>query len=221
MGHFAHLGYSGFDPLFMMHHAAIDRHVALWQAIHYNASMFTSTYTTRDGQFATSPGTNITADSPLKPFHADAAGTFLTANSARDISTFGYTYPELLGNYSNAEDLRRAVTRQVNELYEPSVVHEARTRRQNPSSSAKTRDYFVEISLDKAEIRLPATVNIRLGPEIVGHLVLPTLPARGTMHGEIPLRRVLNVVGLSQEAPSDIRAYLTSHLHHEIVSVRY
>ncbi|CAK7224750.1 hypothetical protein SCUCBS95973_005623 [Sporothrix curviconia] len=141
MGHFAHLGYSGFDPLFMMHHAAIDRHVALWQAVHFNASMFgpNDNYQTSAGQFATAPGTNITADSPLKPFYASANGTFHTGNSARNVATFGYTYPELLkaqqgakvrgsqvrNNTSSARAVSRAVTAEINRLYAPSAISSA------------------------------------------------------------------------------------------------
>ncbi|CAK7218165.1 hypothetical protein SEUCBS140593_003456 [Sporothrix eucalyptigena] len=162
MGHFAHLGYSGFDPVFMMHHAAIDRHVALWQAIHSNASMFgpSENYQTSTGQFATAPGTSITADSPLKPFYASANGTFHTGNSARNISTFGYSYPELLtaqaavngirplhaANASRALTMSRAVTAEINRLYAPASSQS--TTRRDVSSPAK-KAYFARVAHHK------------------------------------------------------------------------
>ncbi|OAA53461.1 putative domain, di-copper centre [Niveomyces insectorum RCEF 264] len=157
-GHMAELGYSGFEPVFMLHHTAIDRHVALWQAIHDNASMFTAPYTTKTGQFATAPGTNITADSPLKPFYAPDGVHFHTANSARDVAAFGYAYPELLAAQAAAaaqghpvngssvlssmrlgngtrDALRRAVMAQVNQLYGPKP---ATTTTTTTTSSATT-----------------------------------------------------------------------------------
>lgn len=33
-GHMTYLDYSAFDPLFMLHHAMVDRVFAIWQALH-------------------------------------------------------------------------------------------------------------------------------------------------------------------------------------------
>ncbi|CAK7223664.1 hypothetical protein SBRCBS47491_005284 [Sporothrix bragantina] len=205
MGHFAHLGYSGFDPLFMMHHAAIDRHVALWQAVHFNASMFgpDENYQTSVGQFATAPGTNITADSPLKPFYASANGTFHTGNSARDIATFGYTYPELLKaqkqgrihggrirfNVSSALTVSRAVTAEINRLYAPSSVSSRADRRDVSNQPRKA--YFVRIGIEKKGLPLPAAVQVFVGAVFAGRLLLLASPSQGRVHGEVSLERTL------------------------------
>jgi tyrosinase len=50
-GHMSYLDYSAFDPLFMLHHAMVDRVFAVWQALHpdsYVEPMFSveQTYTT-------------------------------------------------------------------------------------------------------------------------------------------------------------------------------
>ncbi|KJR89493.1 uncharacterized protein SPSK_06106 [Sporothrix schenckii 1099-18] len=213
MGHFAHLGYSGFDPLFMMHHAAIDRHVALWQAVHANASMFgpQEDYQTQTGQFATAPGTNITADSPLKPFFASANGTFHTPNSARDIATFGYSYPELLTaqltaqinsingnrsvNASSRTKLRQAVTAEINRLYAPNSVPATKRRRSRSRTVASTPQtvYFVRIAIEKAGLALPAAVNVFLGTTLAGRLLLLASPPTGRVHGEIGLENTLQI----------------------------
>ncbi len=213
MGHFAHLGYSGFDPIFMMHHAAIDRHVALWQAIHFNASMFTANYTVPEGQFATAPGTVITANSPLKPFYADTNGAFITPHSARDIATFGYTYPELQGNYSSREELSRAVTVQVNRLYgpKPTAVHRRHVHGTTPS-----KEYFVRISVEKSEVALPAAVNVWLGAAFAGRLLLLESPRRGVVHGEVALQRVLAAANV---APDAVRGHLERYLRWEVTKV--
>ncbi|KAL1890853.1 hypothetical protein Sste5346_007994 [Sporothrix stenoceras] len=229
MGHFAHLGYSGFDPLFMMHHAAIDRHVALWQAVHANASMFGSSenYQTKTGQFATAPGTNITANSPLKPFYALANGTFHTGNSARDIGTFGYSYPELLaaqaqmalgssGNgsqtvsASSVMTLSRAVTAEINRLYAPSNTSSQKYPPYGPSSlssrstSTPQKAYFVRIGIEKAGLLLPAAVNIFLGATLAGRLLLLMSPPQGRVHGEISLEKALTASQLDGRPTEDI-----------------
>ncbi len=111
----------------MLHHANVDRLVALWQAIHYNSSMFAVTGVST-GQFGTPSGTLITADSPLKPFF-DRSGNFHTSNSVRDIRSLGYTYPELLGDWSmTSEELASSVRAQVNALYGEGVPAEKRSR---------------------------------------------------------------------------------------------
>jgi len=192
MGHFASLAYSGFDPLFMMHHAAIDRHVALWQTIYYRNSMFNSTYITPEGQFATAPGTNISANSPLKPFYKDAEGNFHTSNSAANITTFGYTYPELQGLPLSKEEQRRAVMGKVNRLYAPKAQLTVRAiRRRSPVHSDKAVEYFVEISVDKSELDLPSSVNIWYKNSFAGRVLLLAAPRIGLVHGEVALRRVL------------------------------
>jgi tyrosinase len=44
----------------------------------------------------------LTINLALTPFHKNAAGDFWTSSDSRDIKTFAYTYPELMGNPSNS-----------------------------------------------------------------------------------------------------------------------
>ncbi|KAH7635211.1 hypothetical protein B0T09DRAFT_253998 [Sordaria sp. MPI-SDFR-AT-0083] len=129
-GTLANVAWSAFDPLFMLHHANTDRLVALWQAIYYHNTTFSFT-TPSGGQLGTKKGTNLTADSPLKPFHAqfpatnsstppsDAGGFFHTSNSVADLRTFGYSYPELNTDWqiTDKEKLAAQVKKAVNKLY--------------------------------------------------------------------------------------------------------
>lgn len=245
MGHFAHLGYSGFDPLFMMHHVAIDRHVALWQAVHANASMFGvgENYQTTAGQFATVPGTNITADSPLKPFYVSANGTFHTGNSARNIATFGYSYPELLaaqltvdaanGNISQSMGansvmtLSRAVTAEINRLYAPSNTSSTRdapygpsshSSRSTPPSPSSHKAYFVRIGIEKAGLPLPAAVNIFIGTTLAGRLLLLMSPPQGRVHGEISLEKALKI---NQQNGLPVQHILRRDFRWEVATVSY
>lgn len=56
-------------------------------------------------------GDILTGETQLKPFHKNAAGDFWTSTTSRDVTAFGYTYPEIQGGTP-------ASTRQaVNTLY--------------------------------------------------------------------------------------------------------
>lgn len=51
---------SGMDPLFFLHHANVDRLLALWQAIHYKS--FLQPSTSWDGTYAIKSNTRVDAD---------------------------------------------------------------------------------------------------------------------------------------------------------------
>ncbi|KAK8082497.1 hypothetical protein PG996_001278 [Apiospora saccharicola] len=110
------LDYSAFDPIFWLHHCQVDRLVALWQAINYNNTFMTGSYQTQ-GLFATAAGSSITADTPLKPWYKDA-NSFHTGKTAATTRNFGYTYPEIINDWSVSKDqLRTSVIRAVNIMY--------------------------------------------------------------------------------------------------------
>lgn len=151
----------------------------MWQAIYYNNSMFTQPF---DGAavFGTAAGP-VYPDTPLKPFR-DPSGAFYTSNSARDIHSFDYTYPELAAAagsgsvVSSKAQVAAAITRRVNALYDPGSLSSmdavktsfAASRRpkkrrvlrtrQSPGVSAIANgglarvDYTIELSVDRAEL---------------------------------------------------------------------
>ncbi len=215
VGHLADFPYSGFDPVFMLHHCAIDRHIALWQAIHYNVSMFRTTYVSEVGAYATSPGTNISADSPLKPFHADGTGRFHTSNSVRDVRALGYTYPELVGQHGlTPEQLRKQVSSAITTLYGPGL--NAITKR---SLGTASKEYFASITIDKAEVELPAIVNLFVGQQLAGRLILPRVPNQSIVHEEIPLENALSGNSLEGRGAEIVIPYLEKLFHWEIKKV--
>ncbi|KAF2711454.1 Di-copper centre-containing protein [Pleomassaria siparia CBS 279.74] len=116
-GHMSILAYSAFDPIFMLHHANVDRLFAIWQALNPNSYV-----TPRKSPYATftyKPGFVSDVNTPLTPFHRDDAGNFWTSESCRSASIFAYTYPELVGIGRN--DTLTLVAR-VNALYGPNAV---------------------------------------------------------------------------------------------------
>lgn len=51
----------GFDPIFWLHHANVDRHLSLWQAIH--PGVWVAPGPEREGSMGFAPGTQLDKDS--------------------------------------------------------------------------------------------------------------------------------------------------------------
>lgn len=107
--YFLQLEYSAFDPVFWLHHCNVDRLFAIWQAIYPNS--WIEPEETEMETATIKSGDILTGETQLKPFHKNAAGDFWTSTTSRDVTAFGYTYPEIQGGTP-------ASTRQaVNTLY--------------------------------------------------------------------------------------------------------
>lgn len=75
-------------------------------------------------------GDILTEETPLKPFHKNAAGDFWTSTTSRDVAAFGYTYPEIQGGTP-------ASTRQaVNTLYGSSSAGKIASRSEGEGNTA-------------------------------------------------------------------------------------
>lgn len=114
--HFAYTQEGAFDPLFMLHHANVDRLWAMWEELYPQEKVLNPAYDSQ-GTFAISPGTKIDGESPLLPFFGPGKSDFTSANVI-DCETFGYTYPELSSSGSS-EDRRRQMASIVNRMYGP------------------------------------------------------------------------------------------------------
>lgn len=103
-GQMGDIGYAAFDPMFMMHHANVDRLFALWQALNPG---------TYERYFA-----EYTGPTDLAPFRQSLKPktTYWTAAGIRDTRTsFNYTYPELvewssLGKEAKQDRLMKIIT---------------------------------------------------------------------------------------------------------------
>lgn len=234
------LNWSGFDPIFMMHHANVDRLIAIWQAIYPDSSIFD--ITDFEGALYGTAAGNVSADTPLKPFYSKN-GTLHTSNSVKNISTFGYTYPELqLSNAENSyvspDDLSDFVRLKVNSLYSGDPVSSSKKSRRFRSkdawlmpswSSSRTaaaarKAWSVAISVDKAELPLPATVVCYLGNDssiMAGKMALLGIPASGVTHSLIPLDAALLAAGLDLGSEDAVTQYLNQALRFEVRQVSF
>ncbi|KAK1759632.1 Di-copper centre-containing protein [Echria macrotheca] len=190
-GTLGNIDWSAFDPLFMLHHCNVDRLISLWQAIHYDTPMFTVAGRT-NGEFSTASGSNITADSPLKPFF-DKNLNFYSSNSVSDIRVFGYTYPEI-DDWSRTPDVSANFVRsRVNALYGGSSSSAPVQRRgfrplSFPPFRQRLQYYTAEIQVDRSEIPLPSTVHLMVNGSAVGRMALLAMPRTGMASVSLPLR---------------------------------
>lgn len=216
------LNWAGFDPLFMLHHANVDRLIALWQAIYPNSSMF-DIVDYEGAIFGTAAG-SVNADTPLKPFY-QTGGDFFTSNTVKDISAFGYTYPELqpptTGGAGTPSELSAYVKSHVNALYSDDSDTSGATKskhrrggsvRAYPRSGDTFTTWSVAIVVDRAKLCLPAVVDIKLDGQTAGRMALLAIPLTGVAHSTINLDRVLRAANMDLTNQTAVRNYLSQSL---------
>lgn len=253
------LHWSAFDPLFMLHHTNVDRLIALWQAVHPNATL-TGLAGPEGALYATAAG-NVSADTPLKPFRrpqqqqkdpGDATmapdNLFHTSRTALDVTSFGYSYPELAlpgpdgwhahdGVSEGAPDaaaLEDHVRSRVNALYganstssstgkDTMAIREDKGRRDGAVTGMRapaSRTWSVALRVDRAQVALPAAVRCHLGGRLVGKMVLLAVPAVGVTHSTVRLDAALSAAGLDLTDEDGVMGYLARKLKFDVKKVR-
>ena len=142
-GHMGQVPYAGFDPIFWLHHANVDRLFAIWQAIYPNS--YTIPEVNTGGTYTTKPGTNETVNSSLTPFHSNTAGTLYTSTTARYTKYFGYSYPEVVDWGVDPATLSSTVTAIVNSIYNPPAL---RKQKRQAAASAYAGEYVPAMGQD-------------------------------------------------------------------------
>ncbi|KAF2751094.1 Di-copper centre-containing protein [Sporormia fimetaria CBS 119925] len=122
-GHMSPASVSAFDPMFWLHHANVDRQLAIYQAIYPDT--YVEPCASQSSTFTIEEGEMLDAESPLTPFHSSAQGTFWTSAAVRDIETFSYTYPELVDNTSNT-----TLVANVRSQYGPKTSSSTKAKRE-------------------------------------------------------------------------------------------
>ncbi|EGP84531.1 tyrosinase, partial [Zymoseptoria tritici IPO323] len=109
-GHLTYLPLSTYDPIFWLHHANVDRIIALWQTIH--ADKWGASQKAPHSTWTIPTGAQLNMDYPLKPFNKDA-NSYWTSNDAKDWTNLGYDYPE----FTTSDGSKNSITKFVNALY--------------------------------------------------------------------------------------------------------
>ena len=183
-GHMTGVPWSGFDPMFFLHHNNVDRQLALFQYIYPN----TYVEAHENGPtFTIESGSIQDANSPLTPFHSNTQGAFFTSNSARNVRNWGYTYPELVGNPSNA-----TLRAKINTLYGSSTTS-LKKRAEEDSSSDAPRAYLTEVKIPVNGAQYSVRVSVD-GTYVGSHntVARPNIVDTGMVNtGSIDLTQIL------------------------------
>ncbi|CZT13854.1 related to tyrosinase precursor (monophenol monooxygenase) [Rhynchosporium graminicola] len=160
-GHMTYIHYSGFDPLFWLHHAMIDRIFAMWQVIHPHSYVVPEPAIFNT--FTTSAGDIQDINSPLTPFRKDAFGGFWTSESARKTEVFGYQYPETVSH--TGSDVRTQVISAVNQLYGSKLANLSFKQKRSSTPNLKNDiEWIANIRVKKYALNVPFYIHIFIGP---------------------------------------------------------
>lgn len=185
-GQFLSVAYTGFDPLFMLHHSNVDRLWAYWQAMHPDQQIFTGEHYGFE-KWGTPDNSILTTQSPLLPFRRSET-EFHTSESVLSIHDLGYSYHGLESKDKSAEDRREEVTRIINNL-EPGFLKlgaRAANGLLGGPRAVLTR-YFAHIAVEASEIERPCSIEVSMNGTYAGNLVLLSMPDSGIVRGEISL----------------------------------
>ncbi|KAL6244485.1 hypothetical protein RBB50_008727 [Rhinocladiella similis] len=153
IGGFGHMNFpetAGFDPVFFLHHANVDRLVAMWQILNPNSYIVPTM--NAFGSYYEEKGFIDSGSTALAPFHSDAGTTMFTTDGVRSIRTFGYGYPGLEDWNKSQAELASNVRRLINTQYNPhtNTTH-SRMSRAIKQRSANVADVFGNVDLDMAQ----------------------------------------------------------------------
>ncbi|KAF5008467.1 hypothetical protein FDECE_5256 [Fusarium decemcellulare] len=214
-GQFLMAEFSGFDPIFWMHHTNVDRLWAYWQAMHPDQASFTGSYS-GGARYSTPQGTRITPSSPLQPFYA-SKGKYHTSDSVKSIKGFGYTYAGLEYWRMSQSQLASSARSTINRLYGSSS---SRRRDLEGRADGKTTRYFANVELDVTEVERPCQVNVYVSGKLVGGLVVMKQPQEGTVHGQFSVDEAADTPQLLGAcSPTKVADTVNKGLQVEIVNV--
>jgi tyrosinase len=162
LGHMGIIEVSAFDPIFWFHHCNMDRIVAMYQ--HRYPDTWVEDSEQAMGSYAVKKGSSLGVDSPLAPFHMNADGDMWTSTTVRNLTSFGYTYPELMGNPSN-----ETLTSSLNKLYKPPAqglndtsVASLSVEGSDGKNTTQATEWLCEVNMP-ADIKISYSVRAFLG----------------------------------------------------------
>jgi tyrosinase len=153
LGHMGIVEVSAFDPIFWFHHCNIDRIIAIYQARYPDTWIEDAVQ--HSGTFAVPKGSVLGTASPLAPFHMNALGDMWTATTSRNWTSFGYTYPEVANNPSNA-----TLTSSINHLYKSQTQGLSDTNATIPAPGDSPNNRTAQAIDWQCEVNMPTDIKI-------------------------------------------------------------
>lgn len=217
----------------------IDRIIALYQ--YRYPDTWVEDAAQAMGTYTISKGAIQGADAPLTPFHMNADGDMWTSTTSRNCSSFGYTYPELMNNPSNA-----TFTSTLNKLYKPTtpgLPDNTNTTLPVPGNSTNTTtsatDWLCEVHMP-TDIKISYSVRAFLGPPPTDPTLWPTAPnyigqlasmSSSRMSSDIIVSGTISLTStlaqkyaageLKSLAKQDVAAYLKEQFHWRIQALDF
>ncbi|TFK69976.1 Di-copper centre-containing protein [Pluteus cervinus] len=177
-GHMSEPAVAGFDPIFWLHHANVDRLLAVWQAL--NANEWVVPGDSDEGTRTIPLGTTVTTDTNLTPFRVATGSDFWTSTQTRDfVKEFNYTYPESKSGTATADDIFVAVNELYNQNFKTELPQPAPEGFSAPLGLHLDKHYLdwaVKITLKLHEFPKSGYVHVFLAktvPESGGWLLAP------------------------------------------------
>ncbi|RYO37438.1 hypothetical protein AA0113_g11418 [Alternaria arborescens] len=153
LGHMGIVEVSAFDPIFWFHHCNIDRIITMYQARYPDTWIEDAVQ--HSGTFAVPRGSVLGTASPLAPFHMNALGDMWTATTSRNWTSFGYTYPEVANNPSNA-----TLTSSINHLYKAQTQGLSDKNLTVPAPGGGTNNRTAQAIDWQCEVNMPTDIKI-------------------------------------------------------------
>ncbi|KJZ68055.1 hypothetical protein HIM_12555 [Hirsutella minnesotensis 3608] len=201
--------YAAFDPLFMMHHANVDRLWALWQASKPDEASLSRPYA-GGSRFSTPEGTMISSNSPLPPFFGQGRVAY-TPDTVTSTQQFGYTYeglenpvtpvnrkrdgyaPHSHDRRQNDVDRRRRAIAKINELY------------RGKSHDKGGNVYLAHINYRAEDIERPSRIQVYLCDQFVGDIAVMSQPSKGSLSAALSLNNAFRTCLRAGVTPDKIQ----------------
>ncbi|KAH6674977.1 hypothetical protein B0J14DRAFT_25463 [Halenospora varia] len=230
-GHMSPASFAGFDPVFFLHHANVDRLMDMWQAIYPNAWIQPST--TQGGTWTIYPNTIVDENTPLTPFTTGDGKTPYTSVSARHVKSFGYSYPDVQDwLFPTPQALFKNVTTRVNQLYNSKGLlgtwpnkkrSSIRSAPELENRATTVRSWSVAVAAPNALVGEGFTVSVSVGSTRVGRLTVFEAPTqfekdaggKRFTHGEYTLHSGLE--GIDSNDVASVVKHLKENLKWTVV----
>ncbi|KAL0064910.1 hypothetical protein AAF712_008166 [Marasmius tenuissimus] len=224
-GHMADTNVAGFDPIFYMHHAQVDRLLSLWAFL--NPDVWVTPSTSLNGTWTIPKGDPIDKNTDLTPFW-NAQPEYWTSARIMDTASLGYTYPDfdrpLPGEPTGP--LPTIIAENINRLYAGATFNKLLSQRavaESQDSAAQLRvwEWTARIHVKKYEVGGSFSIPLFVGsvpenpeectPESCGNCLtrLDNI-VEGFAHLNNAL---LTRSGLESLESSDVMPYLKENLH--------
>ncbi|KAI0925031.1 hypothetical protein AcW2_005732 [Taiwanofungus camphoratus] len=162
-GHMSDTGVAGFDPIFYMHHANVDRLLALWSAL--NPDIWVTRGKQYDGgSYTVKNEAYVDSNTDLTPFWTDQTA-YWKSNSIQQSPTLNYTYPEFNDlNHANKWEVMAAIRIKIEELYGSLGRLGKRLPQIQTNPNTGHYDWTVHLKFKKFELGSSFSILVFLGP---------------------------------------------------------